>query len=110
MTHGDQRPVGAGADPPTPSPLLTRCPSASRSPTKINNIGPMRTSLIKVGRAWPPLGAAVHAAALGWPREQNRPVMRVYGDMKERGVLASANPGRITVRWDVFGIHSQRVL
>jgi hypothetical protein len=35
--------------------------------------------------------------------------MQLYGDMKERGVLASANPERITVRWGVFGIHSQRV-
>jgi hypothetical protein len=30
--------------------------------------------------------------------------------MKERGVLASAKPGRITVRSDVFGIRGKRVL
>jgi hypothetical protein len=37
--------------------------------------------------------------------------MQRYGDMKKRNVLATANPRRVTVGWDVlFGLRSQRVL
>jgi hypothetical protein len=38
-------------------------------------------------------------------------VMQRYGNMKKRSVLATANPRRVTVGWDVlFGLRSQQVL
>ena len=36
--------------------------------------------------------------------------MQLYGDTKERGVLASGEPVRIAVRSDAFGIRGKRVL
>jgi hypothetical protein len=36
--------------------------------------------------------------------------MQRYGAMKERRVLVTAKPRRVTVRWDVlFGLRSQQV-
>ena len=49
-----------------------------------------------------------------WAKQAGTPLgvskVQLHDDMKERGVLASSDPGRTTVRRDVSGIRSKRVL
>jgi Domain of unknown function (DUF3854) len=55
-----------------------------------------------------------HRAARQWTEQAGTPLgvskAQLHDDMKERGVLASSDPGRTTVRRDVSGVRSKRVL
>jgi len=55
-----------------------------------------------------------YKAARQWAEQAGTPLgvsrAQLHDDMKERSVLASSDPGRTTVRRDVSGVRSKRVL